>query len=181
MAKEKITRTSAEAQEQLNTIRAFLALVHPSLVTAPEGFRPCVEIRPILRGIKDYELSRSLTLWDLSPESVSRLRTFLDQHHDQPCCIYYSVFTFDNQMKSMTKKGTQAKAGKITVASAVNTCEIALDFDGIGHEEYIALVERMDSIGIRTMWVFTGHGYQAHLSSHLCFIFIIYFRLHTIF
>lgn len=163
MAKEKITRTSAEAQEQLHTIREFLALVHPSLVTAPEGFRPCVEIRPILRGIKDYELSRSLTLWDLSPESVSRLRTFLDQHHDQPCCIYYSVFTFDNQMKSMTKKGTQAKAGKITVASAVNTSEIALDFDGIGHEEYIALVERMDSIGIRAMWVFTGHGYQAHL------------------
>jgi|GEM_PF-7028446 len=156
-------RTPAEVQEQLNSVRDFLARVHPSLVSHADGFRPCIEIRPILRGKKDFELSRSLTLWDLGPESLERLRAFLALHHGQPTCIYYSVFTFDNHMKSMTKRGTQAKAGKITVASALNTSEIALDFDGIGESEYRQLVERMEQIGIHALWVYTGHGYQAHI------------------
>ena len=67
-------RTPAEVQEQLNSVRDFLALVHPQLVTATEGFRPCVEIRPILRGKKDFALSRSLSLWDLSRSPGGRLK-----------------------------------------------------------------------------------------------------------
>ncbi len=163
MYNDKTPRSPEEAQAQLNSICDFLALVHPSLVNAPEGFRPCVEIRPILRGKKDFALSKSLNLWDLSSESISRLREFLKLHHGQPTCIYYSVFTYDNHMKSMTKRGTQAKAGKITVASALDTSEIALDFDGIGYEDYTRLVDRLEEMGIHALWVFTGHGYQAHI------------------
>jgi len=158
MHNDKLTK-----QEQLDTICTFLSLVHPSLVTPTEGFRPCVEIRPITRGFKDYNLSKSLNLWDLSKESISRLEEFLALHHDQPTCIYYSVFSYDNHMKSTTKRGTQAKSGKITVASAIDTCEIALDFDGIGFEEYTDLADKLEEMGIYALWVFTGHGYQAHI------------------
>lgn len=164
MYDDKLTpRPPEEAQEQLETICHFLSLVHPSLVTAPDGFRPGVEIRPIPRGKKDFALYKSFNLWDLSEDTISRLRDFLALHYGQPTCIYYSVFTYDNHMKALTKRGTQAKAGKITVASALDTSEIALDFDGIGPEEYIKLVSRLEDMGIYALWVFTGHGFQAHI------------------
>lgn len=152
-----------QLQEQFETIVEFLKEVHPTLLVE-EGYKPCIELRPIYRGEKkSYMMNRSLNLWDLSESSQGRLKTFLERHNGQPSCIYYSVFTFDNTMDAVTVSGKKAKAGKITKASALSTDEIALDFDNIDYDQYVEIRERFESMGIFALWVFSGHGYQAHI------------------
>lgn len=156
-------RLSAEQlEEQALTILRFLKSVHPGLM-ADNGFRPSVELRPIPRGEKTFMLTKSLVIWDLSEKTEKRLRTFLERHNGQATCLYYSVFTYDNNKQTLTSKGTPAKPGKITVANAISAEEIALDFDGIGFEEYIELSEAFEDLGIFAYWVGTGHGYHAHI------------------
>ena len=152
-----------QLKEQFDTIVEFLSAVHPTLLLQ-EGYKPCIEIRPILRSEKkEYILNRSLNLWDLSDASLKRLMSFLDRHNGKPTCIYYSVFSFDNNMDAVTAQGKKAKTGKITKMSALNTDEIALDFDKIGYNEFIEIKERFEAMGIYAIWVFSGHGYQAHI------------------
>lgn len=151
-----------QLEEQVQTVLRFLQTVHPGLMT-DNGFRPSVEIRPIARVEKTFMLTKSLVIWDLSEKTVGRLRTFLARHNGQATCLYYSVFTYDNNKQTMTSKGTPAKPGKITTANAISTEEIALDFDGIGFEEYVELSEAFEDLGIFALWVSTGHGYHAHI------------------
>lgn len=157
-----IKLNAAELDEQLETVLTFLRLVHPSLIS-DEKSKPCVELRPIVRGTRDYNLSRPCNIWDLSDESIERVRAFLKKHNGAPTCLFYSIYTYDNNMKVNTKKGTVAKPGHITSASAIYTHEIVLDFDHIGFEEYTKLVDRFEAMGLYALWVFTGHGYHAHL------------------
>lgn len=158
-----MTLSQLQLQEQHETIVEFLKAVHPTLLQT-EGYKPCIEIRPIYRGEKkSYIMNRSLNLWDLSTSSLGRLMTFLERHNGQPSCMYYSVFTFDNKMEAVTVDGKKAKAGKITKSSALSTDEIALDFDNIGYEEYSKIRDRFEAMGIFALWVFSGHGYQAHI------------------
>lgn len=154
--------SDAQLEEQILTITGFLQAVHPGL-TKENGFRPSVELRPIARGEKNYMLTKSLVIWDLSEKTIGRLRTFLERHNGQATCLYYSVFTFDNNKKTLTSKGTPAKPGKITKASAIDAEEIALDFDGIGFDQYAELVDTFEELGIYALWVHTGHGYHAHI------------------
>ena len=151
-----------QLEEQLDTICYFLKSVHPNL-NGGEGFRPCVEIRPINRGEEDFMLSKSLMLWDLQPDSVERLRTFLARHNGYPACLFYSVYYYDNHKKTVTEAGKSKKSSRITTASAMGTSEIALDFDSISFETYVDLVDRFEDMGIYAIWVFSGHGYQAQI------------------
>lgn len=159
---ERILLSEKELENQLSSIVHFLSVVHPSLTGAASA-RPCIEIRPIVRGKKDYKLSRSLNIWDLSEKSISRLKSFLELHNGQPCCLYYSVYCFDNNTDTKTQHGVSGTKGKISINTALYTNEIVLDFDHIGEEEYISLSEKFESLGISPLWVFTGHGYQAHI------------------
>lgn len=151
-----------QLEEQLQTVLRFLESVHPVLVQDRE-YRPAVELRPLPRGEKNYMLSKSLVIWDLSKKTVSRLRSFLERHNGATTCLYYSVFTYDNNKETLTSKGKPAKTGKITTNSAIFAEEIALDFDDIGFDEYVQLVDRFEELGIYALWVNTGHGYHAHI------------------
>lgn len=159
---ELLMLSSWQFEEQLETISYFLRSVHPSL-SGGEGFRPCVELRPILRGEMDYKLSMSLMLWDLSDESMERLRKFLELHNGYPACLFYSVFSYDNHVKSGGERASTGKSTRINGDNALSVSEIALDFDSISFEEYAELVDRFEELGIYAIWVFSGHGYQAHI------------------
>lgn len=160
--------TAAQLEDQLHQIVHFLSAVHPSLLQT-DGYRPCVELRPILRveptgnPRSTYVLRRSLQIWDLEERSLERLRAFLERHNGQPTCLYYSVFDYNNNADAKTAKGEKAKTGKITTASAMGAQEIALDFDHLNFEEYIELIDRFESLGLYATWVSSGHGYQAHI------------------
>lgn len=160
--------TDQQLDDQLHQIIHFLSAVHPSLLLT-DGYRPCVELRPILRvesvgNVRStYVLRRSLQIWDLEERSQERLRAFLARHNGQPTCLYYSVFDYNNNANAKTAKGEKAKTGKITTASAMGAQEIALDFDHIDFDEYVQLIDRFESLGLYATWVSSGHGYQAHI------------------
>ena len=159
--------SAAQIEEQLQTILSFLESVHPTLCSE-EGFHPCVELRPIPRGIpkddkRDFPLTWSLNLWKLDDAGIDRLRKFLERHNGEPTCLFYSVFTYDNHKEVHTRKGAPAKSGKITTEAALEAQEIALDFDDIGFTEYTELVDRFEELGIYALWTSSGHGYQAHI------------------
>lgn len=154
--------SSDELEKQIDEILRFLNAVHPSLAS-DQSYKPSVELRPIQRGTQDYMLSHSLNLWDLTDQSVNRLRKFLSRHNGQQTCLYYSVFTYDNQVKTTRADGKLAAPGKITKAASLFAEEIALDFDHVDFDGYTKLVDLLESMNIYAMWVFTGHGYQAHI------------------
>lgn len=151
-----------QEEEQLETILYFLRAVHPHL-NGGEGFRPCVELRPIIRGEYDYKLSQSLMLWDLEEASLTRLKEFLALHNGQPTCMFYSVFYYDNLSSAPAENGKKARSTRIKSETAIGTSEIVLDFDNISFDEYTELVDRFEELGIFALWVFSGHGYQAHI------------------
>lgn len=159
-----IPLSELQLQEQLSTIVGFLSEVHPSLIADGKSFKPCIEIRPVYRGEgRNYILKRSFNLWDLSEKTKNLLYAFLQRHNGQPTCLYYSVFSYDNVTEAVTAKGEKAKPGKITSSTALYTNEVALDFDNIDYGEYIKLITQFESMGIHAIWVFSGHGYQAHI------------------
>jgi len=158
--------TAEELEQQLETIVSFLKSVHPSLLNK-DGYKPCVELRPIPRGMtKDdknyYALTWSLNIWSLDDAAIERIRNFLMRHNGKTTCLFYSVFTYDNSIKVM-KNGRETKADKITSSAALAAEEIALDFDNISEDGYIELVDRFEDLGIQALWTSSGHGYQAHI------------------
>lgn len=146
---------------RLETILSFLSLVHPYL-DDPDYTDTCVELRPILREGRSFPLSRSLILWDLTERSVERLRGFLERLNGYPACLFYSVYSFDNHKRVLSKTGSYTK-GRIHSENAKFTCEIALDFDGIGEKEQQRIQKSLADAGIFPVWTFSGHGYQAHI------------------
>ena len=146
--------------ENKNEIITFLGKIHPSLF---EGNSQCIEIRPITRNDYNFDLSKSLNLWNLNEKSEKRIDNFLELHNETPYCLYYSVFTFDYDKPVLTKAGKKAKKGRITAEGAEYAEEIALDFDGVSEEEFFQLKNDFDKTNIKALWVFTGHGYHCHI------------------
>ena len=168
---EQIRIDQEQLSQQHQTIIEFLSTVHPFLLTGKDKI-PCVEIRPLSRGVTeyDYNLSRSLNLWDLSEKSVERLYKFLELHNGEPYCLYYSVYAYDYDKETYTKTGKKAQKGKITSSAALFTQEIVLDFDHIGEKEWSRLSEYLEQLNIEGIWVKTGHGYQLHiLLKQICY------------
>lgn len=148
---EQLAIDSEDFEFQLDTVRDFLSKVHPFL-TDDTRRDACVEIRPILREGKSYKHSKSLTLWSLDDTSITYLKEFLLRLNKVPACIFYSVFSFDN-----------SRFKRIRKSNSLFTNEIALDFDNIGEKEQAEFDKRLSGVGIHPMWVFTGHGYHAHI------------------
>ena len=148
---EQLAIDSSDLEFQMDTAADFLSKVHPALADK-ERRDACVEIRPILREGKSYALSKSLVLWSLDETSLIYLKEFLQRLRGVPACIFYSVFSFDN-----------SKYKRIRSSNALFTNEIALDFDDISEEEMSFYDQKLAEVGIHPMWVFTGHGYHAHI------------------
>lgn len=150
-----------DSEFRLETILSFLSLVHPYL-DDPDYADTCVELRPILREGRSFPLSRSLVLWDLTEKSIDRLRSFLQKLNGYPACLFYSVYSFDNHKRVLSKDGRLTK-GRVHSENAKFTCEIALDFDNITEEQQQELHDHLAEAGIFPVWTFSGHGYQAHI------------------
>jgi len=168
MFNEKLKLEGQELDNQFETIVSFLSAVHPTLDNDSD-FRPCVEIRPILRNGKSVS-AQSLNIWDLSDKSLIRLKQYLNKLNGMQVCLFYSVFHFDNNKEIVTNNGVRKKQRHISTHNAVGTYEIALDFDNVDYNEYMSLVDRFEEIGIFALWISSGHGYQAHiiLDEELC-------------
>lgn len=153
-----------QLETQLETIVCFLSAVHPTL-TAEHGYKPCVEIRPIPRSTsKKGRGAKSFVLWDFSEGTRKRLISFLKKWNGHQVCFYYSVYSFDNQkMVARKDTGELVRASSISNETALSTNEIALDFDHVSYDDYKQLVDRFEKLDLYAWWVYTGHGYQAHI------------------
>ena len=161
---DALTLSPAQQEEQLNTILDFLALVHPSLTNNNSG--ACVELRPLARNQDNVPFvlfKNSYNTWQLREKDIDILRRWLDARTGYPMCMYYSVYSYDYDKRTLTKSGKVAQKGKITVEAAKFAEELPLDFDHCDEEEMKKYDEMFESIGIHPLWLFSGHGYQAHI------------------
>ena len=161
---DALTLSPAQQEEQLNTILDFLKLVHPSLTANNSG--ACVELRPLARNQDNVPFvlfTKSYNTWQLREKDIDILRRWLDARNGYPMCMYYSVYAYDHDKRTLTKSGKVAQKGKITVEAAKFAEELPLDFDHCDATEMKKYDEMFESIGIHPLWLFSGHGYQAHI------------------
>ncbi|MCM3000002.1 helix-turn-helix domain-containing protein [Paenibacillus cellulositrophicus] len=138
----------------------FLKAVHPQLEDSHwnEGR---IELRPVKRdsNLKDY--LRSYGSWHLGEKDVAELKKFLNAINGKGVDLYFSAFAFDYSMDVYKKDGTRYEKGKVNIENALFTSILAADFDGITAEEFQREKQRLLDIGIETIDIFSGHGWQS--------------------
>lgn len=142
-----------QIEKQLNKQIKFLKLIYPWL-TEENYHDGCIELRPIRRERK-AKYARSYNTWRLGEKDINSLRDFLKLINGQGYCLYYSLFAFD-----YTKTNEKQK-GKINKDNALFTSVLGADFDNITFEEFKLEKEKFTKLGIETIDVFTGHGFQS--------------------
>lgn len=150
-----------------NSIRYFLSKVHPTLIDGTDG-NAGVCILPIQRDTKDgeeynYALNKPLTLWKWNEKSEELLLNLLRKINGKPVDLYYGVFNFNPKKESFNKDGKPTKAGHMNADRARYSNELFLDFDNCSSEDFKRYLSMFKAIDLEALWVFTGHGYQAHI------------------
>ncbi len=135
----------------------FLETVHPFITERRSYIPEILELRPIFRGEKTGKSTyiQSYTTWANSEKSLDLLVRFLEKINGRPYCLYYSVFCFiptlgDGRYRINNKN---AECTNILVA----------DFDEISEEEFYSRKKKFSQLGLKTLDVFSGHGYQSIL------------------
>lgn len=145
--------TDTQIEKQLNKQIRFLKAVYPWL--AEDNYQDgAIELRPIKR-CKDAKYVRSYNTWRLEEKDINSLRNFLKLINGQGYCLYYSLFSFDYTKTSGRQKG------KINNDNALYTSVLAMDFDDITWEEFQTEKQKLINLGIETIDIFTGHGFQS--------------------
>lgn len=135
----------------------FLKNIYPFL-TEDTFHDECIELRPISRNKKNY--IKSLNLWRFDKKGRERHFEFMNKLNGQPFCLYYSLFTFNYDEECVNREGKKYEKGKINKQNSLYTQVVGMDFDNIlisEHEEYLDILK---SIGIESISIFTGHGFQ---------------------
>lgn len=140
-----------QIEKQLAKQIRFLKLVYPFLEDN-EYQEGCIEIRPIRRN-KDTKYIRSFNTWRLEENDINELRKFLNLINGQGYCIYYSLYCFEYGKNEKQK-------GKINKDNSLFTTILASDFDDITLEEFNKEKEKLINLGIETIDIYTGHGFQ---------------------
>lgn len=145
--------TDGQIEKQLNKQIRFLKAVYPWL--SEDNYQDgAIELRPIKRD-KDAKYIRSYNTWRLEEKDINSLREFLKLINGQGYCLYYSLFSFDYTNTSGKEKG------KINKDNALYTSVLGADFDNITWEEFQEEKKKLNSLGIETLDIFTGHGFQS--------------------
>lgn len=161
-----------ELEQQFNEIYNFLATIDPSKVlrdsyTGSPAFVSATELRSLQRDGKNikstayYSLLNQKFIEDLEKNYDSKydrydLKTYLEYINGKAYCSFYSVFTFE----PMRDEKTNRIDFKVKNENAKYTMALPMDFDNIGEEEYKEIKQRFTALGLETLDIFSGHGYQ---------------------
>lgn len=161
--------TKEEAKMRAENLINFLKLVHPGNVGS--GYKKPIEIKFLLRGEGvTRNFYKPTMLFRLDDEKTLEVLTeALYQTSPFSHCCYYSLYTFDN--KKEVRKPTVDSNGlptyeykaKNTIVDG-NTCEtwaLPIDMDRISREEYTEYRGILLNLGIETIGLSSGFGYQA--------------------
>ncbi|OHY73285.1 hypothetical protein BCV52_27170 [Priestia aryabhattai] len=173
---KKVERPELVISEEESRLRAsemmkFLSIIHPQNVGA--GYKNPIEIKFLLRGEgATTSLGSYFTLYRLDSESeLERLAKKLHECFKFSHCMYFSLYTFDKKKEVEVKvtdrngKPTIEHKGlnKIVRKNAVETSVLPMDFDNISKAEYEHYRNYFKELGIETLGVFTGYGYQLYI------------------
>lgn len=147
------TFSEQQIEKQLIKQIRFLKAIYPWL--NEDNYQDgAVELRPIKRD-KEAKYIKSYNTWRLEEKDINSLRDFLALLNGQGYCLYYSLFTLDYNKTSGKQKG------KINLNNALYTSVLGADFDNITWEEFKAEKQKLTNIGLETIDIFTGHGFQS--------------------
>ena len=177
---EKLPKlTDEEVREQAENIFNFLKLTHQFMENKGEAFyNPCksiaeqvnassmaIELRALRRDRADRPYYRNFKLYRFADSELERLYKFLLELNNKkiPYCLYYSVYCFDSCRLAVNQQGKKSEMwnNKIAVNNAIGTQILIADFDNITEDEFILEKIKLAKIGIETLDVFTGHGFQS--------------------
>ena len=171
--------TDLEVREQAKNIFNFLKLTHPFLTNKGEVFyNPnksvaeqincnslCIELRALRRDrvIKPYY--KNFKLYRFAETELERLYKFLSELNNKgiPYCLYYSVYCYDNYTMAVNKQGKKSEEwnNKIAINNAIATQMLIMDFDNMDEDDFIMEKIRLARLGIETLDIFSGHGFQS--------------------
>ena len=140
----------------------FLKTIYPFLEDEAysEG---AIELRPIRRS-PNAKYLRSYNAWHMIKKDEDQLKMFLRKLNGVGYCVYFAGFAFDYQKKVLKKDGkTFYETGKINNENSLFTCILPADYDHISYEDFQKEKQRFLDLGIETIDVFTGHGFQSHI------------------
>lgn len=169
---KKFSAVQEFTTDQLKTVTQyrveFLKKIYPFLDNTDEYNDGCIEVRPLYRN-KDGEKSyiRSFNAWHIEDQDIDNLYKLGQLINGKPYCLYYSLYSFDYQKKIEDKdkssytKTVYKKPGKINKENALFTTILGVDFDNIKPYEFKKFKQTLNSIGLQTLDVFTGHGVQS--------------------
>lgn len=173
--------------EIANNMFEFLKSVHPELdnkeeqlnnLNKIESTQICIEIRALKRCYrptdKIYEdvkgtiyspAYKNIRLFSYDNKEKEKLIKFISALNKSGicCCLYYSVFCFNNKELAISQAGTKAAFynNRIAKNNAIGSSILIADFDSISESEFNKQLNRFKDIGIPpSMCVFSGHGYQ---------------------
>lgn len=145
--------TDMQIEKQLIKQIRFLKAIYPWL--NEDNYQDgAVELRPIKRD-KEAKYIKSYNTWRLEEKDINSLRDFLALLNGQGYCLYYSLFTLDYNKTSGKQKG------KINLDNALYTSVLGADFDNITFDEFKAEKQKFINLGLETIDIFTGHGFQS--------------------
>ena len=161
--------TEKEAQDRAKNLIKFLKLTHPG--NTGTGFKKPIEIKFLLRGDgASYNFFRPTLLYNLDePKTLEVLaRALYDASAFSHCC-YYSLYNFNNRedvrvskTDSYGRKVFEHKpVQKIMDGNTGETWVLPIDMDKISREEYKEHRENLLDLGIETIGLSSGFGYQS--------------------
>jgi len=148
---------NAQIELQVKKHIEFLSLVHPFLTDILSYHKECVEVRAISRKNNS---ARSFNFWRLDKTGIEKYTRFIKSINGKPYCVYYSLYTIDYNKRLIKSDGTPYSKGRINNRNALYTTTLGMDFDDISEDEHNEYLEILKSIGIDTIVINTGNGYQ---------------------
>lgn len=146
--------SNEQIEMQLEKSVKFLETIYPWL--KDNGYhKGAIELRAIKRDTHAKYI-KSFNTWRMEKKDKDRLRNFLKKINGQGYCIYYSVFAFNYDLENENKQ-----KGKINNGNALFTTILAMDFDDISEAEFEQEKIKLDKLGIETIDIYTGHGFQS--------------------
>lgn len=164
--------TTEQLAEQTENIFRFLQLVHPELIRTKEGLKLphgvgqrdlAIELRPLKRGVK-IPSTFNHRLYNFGEKQKEAFKKFLERinKEDYDFCCYYSVYSFNSTIMAVSQSGNVSKKwnNKVCLKNAVGTSILIADWDNITEEEFKKYKQIFLNLGIETIDIFSGHGYQ---------------------
>lgn len=153
---QSLVRSNDDIKRSVEMQMEFLKLIHPDSALE-DGYKDgSIEVR-FLERFEDKKTSPlfSFSTWELNEESESYLYKRMLKYNGLTCCTYYSLYTFD---RNLVSKGQPTFLNN---DNAVYTHVLPMDFDDMDEEEFWEQKQVLFNLGIETLDVFSGHGYQS--------------------